>query len=615
MNNNVALADHITYLEDSRLKRWRRIGLFAIGALAATVVTTIVVSFWPGTYIHNMILERGKIPYLELFFFWLALVNLGDKLYSRWKETEKFNETCNWWASTRSSINPNSMTIRVERSGSLFQSTKGMDPDLLKSKAGHRVYCAVRRFDKTKSSKEVDDVLRTLSDMDIAENESSYSNLRFFIWLIPTLGFIGTVIGIGLGISGFGDIIKNASSFEAVQKQIPIVTHNLGIAFDTTLLALLLTAVILMIMSYLQKRDEDLLYKIDAFCVEEITGSFEERSEEDELAEKLAEELKKGRELQVEELKKGRDLLHKLANALAKRIGEIVTGQTKELKQRIDGFIGSKGFAELRQNVGKIESRFDSKISVESKKIVAAIPSGNLSSLRKTLEDLKRELTERIDAIISSEGFAQLRKSVGNMESRFDSPISELKTAITDSSDAGILKQTIESFEAAAKNTAENLQGVIQKLDEYVEKSGVPEAAKFTEAVSELQSGLKPMEQAVSLLAEASGKIGDLSGLSTVARVLENAAEQMLKGGKDALDGGAKIGEAGADLTGVISENKVVLEEVKTVMTHTTNSITDLSKNIVGMLKVLSAISQAVIGVQENILELARQIERIKGNE
>ena len=80
------------------------------------------------------------------------------------------------------------------------------------------------------------------------ENEhlqNSYSMPRFFVWALPIIGFIGTVWGIGLSISFFSDTMSASQSGVSVstllQQNIPLVTKGLSTAFDTTLLALVLS--------------------------------------------------------------------------------------------------------------------------------------------------------------------------------------------------------------------------------------------------------------------------------------------------------------------------------------------------------------------------------------
>ena len=76
------------------------------------------------------------------------------------------------------------------------------------------------------------------------------------IWAIPILGFIGTVIGLSGAIGGFGAVLGADSSVSSLRDSLSPVTNSLGIAFDTTFMALVLAVIVQMAMTLLRKREE-----------------------------------------------------------------------------------------------------------------------------------------------------------------------------------------------------------------------------------------------------------------------------------------------------------------------------------------------------------------------
>ena len=60
--------------------------------------------------------------------------------------------------------------------------------------------------------------------------------VRYIAWAIPSIGFIGTVRGIGTAL---------ANAQEAVNGDIAGVTASLGVAFNSTFIALLISIVIM----------------------------------------------------------------------------------------------------------------------------------------------------------------------------------------------------------------------------------------------------------------------------------------------------------------------------------------------------------------------------------
>lgn len=81
--------------------------------------------------------------------------------------------------------------------------------------------------------------------------------VRYIIWAIPSIGFIGTVRGIG-------DALGQAH--QAVQGDIAGVTASLGVAFNSTFIALVISIVIMFLMHQLQLLQERLVLDTQNYC-------------------------------------------------------------------------------------------------------------------------------------------------------------------------------------------------------------------------------------------------------------------------------------------------------------------------------------------------------------
>lgn len=90
--------------------------------------------------------------------------------------------------------------------------------------------------------------------------EASYDMLRYIAWAIPSIGFIGTVMGIGTAV------LQAGLEMDDIQK----VTQPLGLAFDTTLIALLESVVLMFLIHSMQHKEQNLLNAIDLFCQEKF---------------------------------------------------------------------------------------------------------------------------------------------------------------------------------------------------------------------------------------------------------------------------------------------------------------------------------------------------------
>lgn len=125
------------------------------------------------------------------------------------------------------------------------------------------------------SSKEgLDNLLDYQAQIDLKKMESGYTVLHVFIWAIPILGFIGTVLGIGFSVNEFAQFIQSADAggeFNAqMRSALGGVTGGLAVAFNTTFLALVLVIPVMLLTSFLNKNEEEFLLAVEEFCLEEL---------------------------------------------------------------------------------------------------------------------------------------------------------------------------------------------------------------------------------------------------------------------------------------------------------------------------------------------------------
>lgn len=109
------------------------------------------------------------------------------------------------------------------------------------------------------------------SSLDLLQHEIDlkYNMLRYIVWLIPTLGFVGTVVGIALALadaSAMPDITDSA----AIKAWVATLTSSLGVAFNTTLLALLMAAALVFLMHIAQGREEAALNNSGQYCLDNL---------------------------------------------------------------------------------------------------------------------------------------------------------------------------------------------------------------------------------------------------------------------------------------------------------------------------------------------------------
>lgn len=109
---------------------------------------------------------------------------------------------------------------------------------------------ALQRFATTGSIQAVSDTIKESCEVESDRLDSELSMVRYIAWAIPSVGFIGTVRGIG-------DALGQA--YKAVEGDISGVTVSLGVAFNSTFVALVLSIVIMFCLHQLQLSQERLV--------------------------------------------------------------------------------------------------------------------------------------------------------------------------------------------------------------------------------------------------------------------------------------------------------------------------------------------------------------------
>ena len=112
---------------------------------------------------------------------------------------------------------------------------------------------------------------------DLAENdanlvESSYTLTKGLIWAIPVLGFIGTVLGLSQAVGGFGSVVSSGADLETLKEALGGVTSGLGIAFETTLIALVAALIVQLLMTLLMRKEEEFLDACATYCYANVTS-------------------------------------------------------------------------------------------------------------------------------------------------------------------------------------------------------------------------------------------------------------------------------------------------------------------------------------------------------
>jgi biopolymer transport protein ExbB/TolQ len=122
---------------------------------------------------------------------------------------------------------------------------------------------ACLKFRSTKSIGEMIEIISIQTEINKEKHESDQSNIRYLTWVIPSIGFIGTVLGISKAL-----MVANSGDME-------VITATLGIAFDTTLISLILSIIIMWFFHSLQEETDHLHAEMKEYVIENLVNRIE----------------------------------------------------------------------------------------------------------------------------------------------------------------------------------------------------------------------------------------------------------------------------------------------------------------------------------------------------
>lgn len=335
--------------------------LYGLGAAALFLLCMFP---FINTRLGAVFLERGWVNYAETFlFFWglsiLLLKHLKNKHQEKAALMHFFPENLG--------EEVNSQTV-----GGFIDNIYKLPLKLRDSIIVNRIRKALELFETRNSNSEVSDFLATQSDLDANRSTGSYTLVKVFLWAIPILGFIGTVMGLSeaVGSLATGD---NADP-EALKESINSLTGGLGIAFDTTLLGLILSILLSFPLAFVQKKEDETLTFIDTFCTEKLMP-------------KLNDSKGSGDDVLI----KHADSLPELVGSLSRAHGTFLdnlNASTKQLEQTSEAIHTSihemeqsfsKAVEKLSETSSKIYLRSDNELDESFKKISTGIDLMNAS--------------------------------------------------------------------------------------------------------------------------------------------------------------------------------------------------------------------------------------------
>ena len=242
-----------------------------------------------------------------------------------------------------------------------------------------RLRDALEHVRRSGSAETLDEELKYLADLDAGRAYADYDLVRMFIWAIPILGFLGTVIGIA---QAMGNLTP-----EALEDSLPQVMAGLNVAFDTTKLALALCIVLFFAQFLVSRADNALLAQVDRRVEEELVGRFERISD--------------GPDGQLAAVRRMIEALIDSTDGLVRRQTELWQASIDAAGQRWTAMTDAAG----QQLEAALAGALNDSLRVHAREIV---------NTQQLAEENNRQNWQRLQAALldSSEKIAQLERAV-----------------------------------------------------------------------------------------------------------------------------------------------------------------------------------------------------------
>ncbi|MDA7950166.1 MAG: MotA/TolQ/ExbB proton channel family protein [Pirellulaceae bacterium] len=240
------------------------------GLVATTIFYGVVLAVLPGISAVSELsafLSRyfaGHIvEYVETALFFIGVSVLLRKFFSLGCERIALNQA--------TFLGEEEQDIPVEKVGEFLAKIKEWPEDIRSSAIGRRIESSLGYIQQVGSASGLEDHLRYLGESEESRQQESYSLVRIFIWATPMLGFLGTVVGITLSLGNLSPVALVENPEMAMEG----LLGGLGVAFDTTAVALSLSILLMFGLFLVERLESEILQEVESSASRQLVGLFE----------------------------------------------------------------------------------------------------------------------------------------------------------------------------------------------------------------------------------------------------------------------------------------------------------------------------------------------------
>jgi len=161
------------------------------------------------------------------------------------------------------------MSILPEDTREYTRSLQALPDNARESLLPRTLLAALHRFSSTRNVQDVSEAVKSVCEGESDRLDSELSMVRYIAWAIPSIGFIGTVRGIGEALG---------QAYRAVEGDIAGVTTSLGVAFNSTFISLVISIVLMFMVHQLQLIQERLVLDTQNYCDQRLLRHLQVRS-------------------------------------------------------------------------------------------------------------------------------------------------------------------------------------------------------------------------------------------------------------------------------------------------------------------------------------------------
>jgi biopolymer transport protein ExbB/TolQ len=236
------------------------------GYVSTVSMLVLALLFPVGLMIFNptLMFERGWEQYVGTGIYFWAVVTLSRELWRLWRNERAFEDSPTLLKRVTAAMAPASARDGTQTSSTVFDDDDRILPQRIRQ---------LMSFSKETGNPSVTqfmEVNRESSGLDQEHMAGRFTLTRYILYLLPVIGFIGTVEGISKALMNISRVLPMVKNLDGFLTNLTSVTSALQIAFDSTLLALFLSAALMLVQTLVLRRSEDLLARVDHWVVDHV---------------------------------------------------------------------------------------------------------------------------------------------------------------------------------------------------------------------------------------------------------------------------------------------------------------------------------------------------------